>query len=410
MQWNFFVEKTFARSWFGSVGYSASHSADLMNRSRPIVNFQSLPQSTLDAWRAQYITSNGTTNPANVQVTNPFQPSSGPLLPFAGNLGNKTIAQAWTLYQYPLLTPAGISSSVATADYHSMQVRISHAFSRGFLLDAHYTWSKELDNTDNMEDNQGFNSGGTAGNLDILSWKNNRKIGFSDIPHRMVASFVYDLPFGPGKAVDIQNSVVRAIVGKWQTGGSFVAQQGMPFAISGAADGASYGHPDRVASAPLEVPKDLQRWYDGATTVTLPNGRKIVPTKNTFLKYYTGAFSGRVISTPNGAVVPDVYWWGTVGSTLNAMRNRGRVNIDLSLRRTFKIRERFSIELAADATNLWNNTQLNGSFAGGLGSTNTATNAAKGLTPGMGATDTYGTIGVGSFDARQVVMNLRLRF
>jgi hypothetical protein len=160
----------------------------------------------------------------------------------------------------------------------------------------------------------------------------------------------------------------------------------------------------------LEVPKDLQRWYDGNTTVTLPNGRKIVPTKNTFLKYYTGAFSGRVAGTPNGAVVPDVFWWGTVGPTLNGLRNPGRFNIDMSLRRTFKFSERLSLELAADATNLLNNAQLNGSFAGGLGSTNTATNAAKGLVPGMGTTDTYGTIGVGSFDPRQVVLNLRFRF
>jgi hypothetical protein len=117
-----------------------------------------------------------------------------------------------------------------------------------------------------------------------------------------------------------------------------------------------------------------------------------------------------VITTPNGTVMPDVYWWGTVGNTLNALRNPGRFNIDFSLRRSFKIRERMSLEIAADAANLLNHTELSGTYAGGLGSTNTAINAAKGLVPGMGTTDTYGTIGVTAFDPRQIVLNLRFRF
>ena len=108
--------------------------------------------------------------------------------------------------------------------------------------------------------------------------------------------------------------------------------------------------------------------------------------------------------------MPDVYWWGTVGNTLNALRNPGRFNIDLSLRRTFKIRERMSLEVAADCTNFLNHTELSGTYAGGLGSTNTATTPSRGLVPGMGTTDTYGTIGVTAFDPRQVVMSVKFRF
>ena len=117
----------------------------------------------------------------------------------------------------------------------------------------------------------------------------------------------------------------------------------------------------------------------------------ITPAKNTFLKYYEGAFRGRTITTPNGTVVPDVYWYGTVANTLDALRNPGRFNLDLSLRREFHISERFNLQIAADATNLLNNTQLNGTFDGNLGGTNTVRNAAKGLVPGMGTSDTFGT-------------------
>jgi hypothetical protein len=82
----------------------------------------------------------------------------------------------------------------------------------------------------------------------------------------------------------------------------------------------------------------------------------------------------------------------------------------MSVRRNFRVRESIQLELAADITNILNHTQLNGAYAGNLGATNTAVNAAKGLLPGMGVTDTFGTIGVAPFYPRQVVMNLRLRF
>jgi len=410
MQWNFFIERTFGKSWFASVGYSASHSSNLMNRNFPINSIQMLSPSLLSTWHAQYVASNGVTNPATVQIPNPFQPTSGPLLGFTGNLGSATLDQLTANYPYPLMGPAGLNQSKAWANYDSLQLRLSHAFSHGFHMDLNYTWSKELDNTDTMEDNQGFNSGGTAGNLNVTNMGVNYRYGFSDMPQRFAAALVYNTPFGTGQPLEIRNRVVRALIGKWQTGASIIAQSGMPFNINGDNSGAAYGHPDQVLGAPLEVPQALQHWYNGTQTVTLPDGRQITPAKNTFLKYYEGAFRGRVITTPNGNVVPDLYWWGTVGNTLNALRNLGRFNMDMSLRRTFRIREKMNLEFAADATNLLNHTELSGAFAGGLGSTNTAINPAKGLVPGMGTTDTYGTIGVGAFDPRQIVLNLKLRF
>jgi hypothetical protein len=76
MQWNIFLEKTLAKQWFVSVGYSASKSNNLENRNFPLTSIQQVPASTLADWRSQYIQSNGVTNPATVLVPNPFQPRS----------------------------------------------------------------------------------------------------------------------------------------------------------------------------------------------------------------------------------------------------------------------------------------------------------------------------------------------
>ena len=126
-QWNFFIERAIGDRWMASIGYSASVSRNLHNRSFPIQNLQSIPADTLAQWRQQFIDSNGTLNPATQLVPNPFQPSSGPLLPFAGALGAATIARQNTLFPYPLLigSNAAINLSQATADYHAMMLRVS---------------------------------------------------------------------------------------------------------------------------------------------------------------------------------------------------------------------------------------------------------------------------------------------
>jgi hypothetical protein len=399
-QWNVFFEKAFARSWFASAGYSASRSVHLPNRNYPFQSLQNLPASTLSAWRSQYIASNGTLNPANVQVKNPFQPASGALLPFVGTLGGATVPQYTTLLPYPLLfgNSARVNDSRGYAAYHSLQLRVSHAFAAGFQLDANYTWSKELDYTTTaIEDGQGFNSGGTAGSPDLLNVNNNKKYGFSDIPHRFVGVLLYELPFGAGKALEIRSKVLRSVVGKWQMGSVVTLQSGMPFVITGASDGAM-------------VPASLQRWYGGTTSVTLPCGRVVTPSRNTFLKYNACAFAGQVVTAPNGNTVPDQFWVGNSAQTIGNLRGPGRINVDMSLRRTFQLRERVALEISADASNILNSAQYNSNYAGALGATNLVNNAARGLVPGMGASDTFGTIGLGTFDPRQVTMRMRLRF
>lgn len=411
LQWNFFMEKAFGRTWFASMGYTGSDSKNLLNRNYPLQNLQFVPASTLADWRDQYIASNGATNPANVQVRNPWQPTDGALRAFMGTLGGATIPQSITMMPYPLLWGNNVNDVQGFASYHSFQARVNHTFGGGLFLEANYTWSKSLDfTTTGIEDGQGFNSGGGPNGPDLLHSLNNRKYSMSDQPHRFVVVAMYDLPFGTGKAFPVENPILRAAASDWQIAGVATMQAGMPFFVSGASTNSLLGRPNRVEGVPLEVPKELQRWYDGTTSVTLPCGRVITPQKNTFLKYNSCAFSGEVLTAPNGSVIPDVYWVGGVAQTLGDMRGPGRANLDMTVRRAFKIREKYSLELSGEAMNVLNSAQYNGNYNGGLGGTNLTTNASRGLKPGMGLSDTFGTMGVGTFDPRQVTLRLRFRF
>jgi hypothetical protein len=133
------------------------------------------------------------------------------------------IARQNTLFPYPLLigSNAAVDRSGATADYHAMVLRVSRRFANGLMMDANYTWSKEIDNTDNMEDNQGFNAGGGArgNNHSLTDPKLNRRLGYSDIPHRLVGTFLYDLPFGT-KGASGARAALNSIVTGWQVGNS----------------------------------------------------------------------------------------------------------------------------------------------------------------------------------------------
>src|SRR6185295_6159511 len=155
--------------------------------------------------------------------------------------------------------------------------------------------------------------------------------------------------------------------------------------------GALVGRPNRIPGSPIEVPKNLQKWYDGVTPVTLPCGRIVTPAKNTFLKYNACAFDGQTLLAPNGKYIADLYWVGPAAQDYGDFRGPGRFNIDVSLRRTFKVRERMSLNLNVDATNLLNSAQYSGAYNGGLGNTNLVDNPAKGLKVGMGSNDAFGT-------------------
>ena len=389
-----------------SIGYSASVSRNLHNRSFPIQNLQSIDPALLSQWRDQFIASNGTLNPATQLVQNPWQPATGPLVPFAGVLGQRTIPRQNTLFPYPLLvgSNAAVNLSQATADYHAMILRINRRYANGTMLDATYTWSKEIDNTDTVEDNQGFNAGASArgGNHSLYDFDLNRRLGYSDIPHRLVATFLYELPFGKGKPIGASNRVVSAVLGGWQVSGSAIWQTGFPLAITGASDGAALQRPDRVEGVDLVLPENLWGWYDGRTQVTLPSGRIITPPARTYLKYNPDAFAGRVVTTPNGRIVADQFWYGNAAITYDEIRTDNRFNIDMSIRREFALPNALRLELAADAMNILNHTQFSGSYTGALGGTVTTANPALGLVPGMGNSNSYGTRGMGTYNPRQI--------
>jgi Carboxypeptidase regulatory-like domain len=385
-QWNAFIERKFGADWVASVGYIGSHGSRLQVVFVPLNSPQLIDQNLLNSWRSGYIAANGASNPANDALCNPYQnlqtcvsnpngtfnSATGPLITYGtAVLSARSISRMNLALPYPLQGD-NITLSAGNSDYHALQVQVNRQFSKGLQLNAHYTWSKQLATTRyNAQTNQGYSDGGDTNYFPYVRpdlRHNNRKITTNDMPHRLVASWVYDLPVGSnGLLWDPKNSVINAIIGGWRLGGAFTAQSGFVQPISGGTNSLN-SLPDRVEGVALEVPKDLQRWYDGNTIVTLPSGRKIKPCSGCFLKYNIDAFRGRLVTGANGKQIADVFWYGNAAATFGELRSNPIWNINMSFDKTIRWGERYSLNLAIQATNLLNHTQfkpgINGSFGG----------------------------------------------
>ncbi|MDX2267478.1 MAG: carboxypeptidase-like regulatory domain-containing protein [Bryobacter sp.] len=412
-QWNFFIERKLGNHYLVNVGYTGSKGSRLLMARFNINNDQLLPQQLLDTWRTQFIASNGN-NPATVQVPNPFNP--GGAIRYNGNLGNATMPLRDTIIPYPFFTGNLVGTFVGYSTYNALMASIQRSYSNGLLFNLHYTWSKSIDfsSPELQNNNYGENGGFSQAQADRRNYRNSYNLATNDIPHRFVGTLVYNLPFGKGRKYDLSNKFLNAIAGGWNVGSVLMLQSGQPRSGFGGCGGALNGLCDRVPGVDIEVPENLQRFYDSPNaadrTVTLPSGRQITVARFNYLKFNPDAFRGRTVTLPNGRVVPDVYWFGTSAQTYNDVRGLPFYNHNMSLQKDFNIFERITATFSAEATNLWNRAQFVSNANVGSGNVFTANNPARGQQIGMIQNENFGTWGMATFDPRQIELRLRIRF
>jgi hypothetical protein len=117
------------------------------------------------------------------------------------------------------------------SDYHAFNTKLEHR-GRGLLTTFVYTWAKS---TDSKSAAAGLGQTETAGWQGFLNNHDpERDHGLSgfDVDHRVVASFVWNLPFGKGERFGSGASGVKdAVIGGWQLNGIYTWQRGFPITI-----------------------------------------------------------------------------------------------------------------------------------------------------------------------------------
>jgi len=113
--------------------------------------------------------------------------------------------------------------SNAESNYNSLQVRLQKRYTHGLQFEAAYTFSHALDNA----------SSASLGSVNNGDFQDQRFPGQNygnadfDVRQRFVFSYVYDLPFGRGRAFGKDASgAINKVIGDWQMTGVFSAATG----------------------------------------------------------------------------------------------------------------------------------------------------------------------------------------
>jgi len=118
------------------------------------------------------------------------------------------------------------------SDYHALNATLTHR-GRALLGTLAYTWAKSTDSKSAAAALGATETAGWQGFLNNHDPARDHGLSGFDVAHRVVASFVWNLPFGKGERVggDV-TGVKEALIGGWQLNGIYLWQGGFPITIT----------------------------------------------------------------------------------------------------------------------------------------------------------------------------------
>lgn len=214
------------------------------------------------------------------------------------------------------------------SDYNALNAKVEHRGPSSILTFA-YTWAKSTDLKSAAAGigASGFN--GWQGFLDNSDPERDHGLSDFDVDHRLVGSFVYNLPFGSGeKFATDATGVTNAIVGGWQVNGIYTWQRGFPITITAA---------------------DLGGLNDtsGANRADLVGDPNAGETGTVNSWFNTDAFAQPAAGT-----------LGNLGR--NTLRGPGVNNLDFALFKNFSVGSGVRLQFRFESFNFFNHTQFNG--------------------------------------------------
>lgn len=215
-----------------------------------------------------------------------------------------------------------------TSNYHSLNTKLERHTS-SLVATLVYTWAKSTDNKSAAAGIGASAFNGWQGLLDNSRPELDRGRSDFDVDHRLVGSFVYNLPFGNGERFAGNASGLKnALVGGWQVNGILTLQRGFPITITAADAGGlndSFGT-NRADIAgdpyPSGFEKSIDAWFNTAA----------------FAQPAPGSF-------------------GTVGR--NTLRGPGINNLDFALFKNFDLVRGSRLQFRFESFNAFNHAQFN---------------------------------------------------
>ncbi|HJS51599.1 MAG TPA: TonB-dependent receptor [Pyrinomonadaceae bacterium] len=170
------------------------------------------------------------------------------------------------MFFHPQYAAFSSFSSVARSDYNGLVISLRQRLGDDLTWDFNYTFSQSKDNASGLQTGTSY---GSQFILNPLRPMDNYALSDFDTRHSINANFIWQLPFGRGKAFGSDASGwVNAIIGGWQLAGIIRYNTGLP--VSAPIDAAQWATNWNVQSsgtriAPIEVQVDRRTqnmWAD----------------------------------------------------------------------------------------------------------------------------------------------------
>jgi outer membrane receptor protein involved in Fe transport len=247
-----------------------------------------------------------------------------------GSLSAATVTRGQLLRPFPqFLSVTSRDAMYGSSTYHAMYLKVERRFADGFSVLGSYTWSKLID--DVVPSRTFFP--GICYNCGIpqnyYNLRGERSVSVFNTPHNLALSYVYELPFGPGKPLLNSGGVAGKVFGGWQVNGLTMFQSGQNLQITGGNSSGSLAGVQRPnwtgADARLEgdILNRLGAYFD------------------------TSAFTFN-----------DPFTFGNAPRIMPNLAGPGVANFDVSLFKTTALTERVGLQIRVEAFNVFNRVQF----------------------------------------------------
>ena len=295
-RWQIGFQRELWGSWVLEAEYVGNYGYNIeINR-----NINTLPNQYLNAdnSRTQAMIDNNAFLIAT--VANPFQG----LIPNA----NASIARSALLRPFPEFGDITTTNNDGKSWYNAGQFSLQRRFSKGYTVQAAYTWSKWTQATEYLN----------AGDPQPT-----KMISDQDSPHRFALSAMYALPFGKGERfMPHPNWIANAILGGWQVDGTVQLQAGFPIAFT----------------------TDI--FYNGGE-LSIPSAQR------TTSKWFNTAAFTSILNSAAGIVAP-VNHLRTFPLRFDTVRRDYIKNVDIGIKKDIQLRETMKIQLRFELLNAFN--------------------------------------------------------
>jgi hypothetical protein len=241
-------------------------------------------------------------------------------------------------------------AAVGYANFESFQAEFRQQNWKGLQWNANYAWAHTL----GLASQENWTAGANMFTLRNALRRRNYTPGEYDIRHVIHMNGTYDLPFGKGKQWLGANNLLSQIAGNWTVGNIVTWQTGMPQQLSGgyqtfndyADGGVVLGN--GLTARQLQKAVHVHRLPQSVIAANGANGiaNYVVMLDSKYLASPTTGGVNPTYLTPNTTA-------GVLGQAIFLHGPHGFYH-DISLSKTFPVREKLKMQLQGEFLNVWN--------------------------------------------------------